>query len=122
MALTNPVQLNEASETEARITPPTMGNSDATTARLGTVPRNNQESMTEKKGSKALMVCVNETATDPSEMLVVRNPAECRKASGHTAVQVALEIRPGFFLMFVIQRNSMTRAPTATCAAVHVAG
>eukprot|EP00963_Diacronema_lutheri_P011748 scaffold1440_cov332-Pavlova_lutheri.AAC.48 len=29
-------------------------------------------------------------------------------------------MRPGFFLMFVDQRNSMTKAPTATCAAVQM--
>eukprot|EP00894_Picocystis_sp_ML_P002750 jgi/Pico_ML_1/53267/g3839.t1 len=37
-----------------------MGKSDATTAGLGIVPRNDHESMTEKKGSKALMdACVS---------------------------------------------------------------
>mmetsp|Transcript_11551 Transcript_11551/g.37950 ORF Transcript_11551/g.37950 Transcript_11551/m.37950 type:complete len:208 (+) Transcript_11551:2753-3376(+) len=74
MAAANPARLKEASVKLAMATPPTTGMSESTTSRLGTSPRKMLERMTEKKGSIALMVCVNETATLPSDTFVSRLP------------------------------------------------
>jgi len=50
-----------------------------------TSPRNIAERMTEKKGSIALMVWVNDTATFPRLILVKRFPKVCTIASGNIA-------------------------------------
>ena len=50
-----------------------------------TSPRNIAESRTEKKGSMALIVCVNDTATFPRLMLVKRLPKVWTIARGRIA-------------------------------------
>jgi hypothetical protein len=52
---------------------------------LLTSPRNMAERMTEKKGSIALIVCVNDTATFPRLIFVKRFPKVCTTASGNIA-------------------------------------
>lgn len=54
------------------------------TARI-TSPRNKEERRTEKKGSIALIVCVNDTATFPRLILVKRLPNVWTIASGRIA-------------------------------------
>ena len=82
IAAKNPNQLNVASLADASATPPTIGSSDPTTASVGASPRNRAERSTEKKGSMALMVCVNETATAPRDTLVSRLPRVWTRARG----------------------------------------
>ena len=84
IALMKPVQLNETSLRLAMTTPPTMGTSVSSTGSGGTVPRKMALMMTEKKGSIALTVCVNDTATLPSETLVSTLPRTWMTASGAT--------------------------------------
>jgi hypothetical protein len=51
-----------------------------------TSPRNIAERRTEKKGSMALMVCVNDTATFPRLMFVKRLPMVWTMARGRIAM------------------------------------
>lgn len=53
---------------------------------MRTSPRTRADRMTEKKGSRALMVCVNETATFPRLMLVKALPKVCTMARGRMAM------------------------------------
>lgn len=92
MALMNPGQLKEASVREAPMTPPMMGRSVRRTTGLGVSPRNRMENKTEKSGSNALMVWVNDTATMPNETLVSILPSVCTTARGSTARRVELEV------------------------------
>jgi hypothetical protein len=75
---------------EATTTPATMGTSVATTGKVGTAPRKKYESTTVKNGSRLLMVCVSDTFTAPSDMLVVRNPSRCMMDSGATCGRVVI--------------------------------
>jgi hypothetical protein len=52
---------------------------------IRTSPKNIAERMTEKNGSMALIVWVNETATFPRLILVKRFPKVCTAASGTIA-------------------------------------
>jgi hypothetical protein len=92
MALPNPNQLKETSLTAAPITPPMMGSRVRSTMGLGCSPRNMKEKRTENIGSRALMVCVKDTATMPSDTLVSRLPSVCTNARGATAVTVSFEV------------------------------
>lgn len=85
IALENPDQLKVASVSDANPTPPTIGTREEITQRVGISPRNKAERTTEKKGSIALIVCVNETATFPKLILVNRLPNTCTTASGRIA-------------------------------------
>eukprot|EP00955_Chlamydomonas_euryale_P110298 365990-Chlamydomonas_euryale.AAC.28 len=84
IAVRKPSQLNDTSAIDARATPPTIGTSVASTAKDGTSPRKSADSTTEKNGSIALIVWVNETATAPSDMLVSRLPSVCTPPSRNT--------------------------------------
>ena len=74
MAAKNPAQLKLTSVMDANATPPTTGTSAPTTASDGISPKNNALRSTEKNGSIALIVCVNDTATLPSETFVNKLP------------------------------------------------
>jgi hypothetical protein len=104
-------QLKEASVRDASATPPTIGRRDITTQGVGnckfhlsgakhesrrilaqcqaengiTSPRKMAERRTEKKGSIALIVCVNDTATFPRLMFVKRLPMVWTIARGRIA-------------------------------------
>jgi len=92
IALANPGQLNEASVTDAPMTPPMMGKRVSSTIGFGVSPRNRIEKRTEKRGSNALMVCVKDTATMPSETLVSKLPRVWTMARGSTATRVEREV------------------------------
>ena len=77
MAAPKPAQLKDASVAEARPTPPTMGSRERITGMLGVSPRKADDIATEKKGSIALIVCVNDTATLPKLTFVSRFPSKC---------------------------------------------
>jgi len=83
MAVRNPAQLNETSLTDAKVTPRTMGSKEAYTrgwyAAPGVkiLPRT-----TEKSGSDALIVWVNDTATCCNDRLVKMLPPKCAIANG----------------------------------------
>ena len=74
MAAKKPAQQKLTSVMDARATPPTTGTSAPTTASDGISPKNNADSNTEKNGSIALIVCVNDTATLPSDTFVNKFP------------------------------------------------
>lgn len=92
MALLKPIQLKETSLTAAPITPPMIGISVSSTKGLGDSPRNMKENRTENIGSKALIVCVKDTATMPRDTLVSRLPSVCTTARGAIAVRVSLDV------------------------------
>lgn len=92
MALPKPTQLNDASVTAAPITPPMIGSRVSRTMGLGDSPRNRNEKTTENMGSKALIVCVKDTATIPRDTLVSRLPRVCTTARGATAERVSLDV------------------------------
>lgn len=83
-AARNPVQLNVNSDVEAKATPVTIGTKEAATGIVGTEPRKMKDMMTLKKGSRALTVCVNETATALKDTLVNTLPRTWIPASGVT--------------------------------------
>jgi hypothetical protein len=58
-----------------------------------TSPRKIAERRTEKKGSMALIVCVNETATLPKLRFVKRFPIVCTKANGRIATSWNYKLR-----------------------------
>ena len=121
IAARNPPQLKVASLADASATPPTMGIRDPTTASEGASPRNSADSSTEKKGSIALMVCVNDTATAPSDTLVSRLPSVCTAASGSTALISALStLGAGCSLKSHI--SAASALPTANWSVVHESG
>lgn len=92
MALMKPGQLKEASVSDAPITPPMMGSRVRSTIGLGVSPRKRTEKRTEKRGSRALIVCVNDTATMPRETLVRRLPSVWTTARGNTARRVERDV------------------------------
>jgi len=112
IAAKNPAQLKEASEIDANATPPTIGRRDKTTQGVGSSPGNIAERRTEKKGSMALMVCVNDTATFPRLMFVKRLPMVWTIARGRIARSCAPEIF-GLLRIPVIHRNKEMPVPTA---------
>eukprot|EP00951_Prasinocladus_malaysianus_P044663 scaffold580367_cov47-Prasinocladus_malaysianus.AAC.1 len=65
MAAEKPIQLKVGSLRDAQATPPTMGRRVRSTGMDGVSPRNMADKATEKNGSMALIVWVNETATWP---------------------------------------------------------
>lgn len=83
-AAKNPVQLNVNSDVDANATPVTIGTKDAATGMVGTEPRKMKDMMTLKNGSKALTVCVKETATALKDTLVNTFPRTWIPASGET--------------------------------------
>jgi hypothetical protein len=105
-------QLKEASVRDANATPPTIGRSESITQTVGNSPRKIAERRTEKKGSIALMVCVNDTATFPRLMLVKRLPIVWTTARGRMAKSCAPEIF-GLLRIPVIHMNKATTVPTA---------
>lgn len=120
-AARNPVQLKESSEVEASATPETMGTRDAATASEGLSPRKMKDIMTEKKGSKALTVCVKDTATARRDTLVSTLPTTWMPASG-----VIERSAPGSILGRSCRWKSHIRhariLPVAKCIAVQVMG
>jgi hypothetical protein len=69
---------------DAITTPATMGTKDNITGKAGNVPKKKNVSMTVKKGSSDLIVCVRDTLTAPRDIFVVRKPARCSTDSGST--------------------------------------
>jgi len=121
IALQKPAQLKEASVRDAKATPPTMGTRDNTTQGVGNSPRKIAERRTEKKGSMALIVCVNETATFPRLMFVKRLPMVWTIARGRIARSWAPEIF-GLLRIPVIHMNKAMAVPTANCTVVMFIG
>mmetsp|Transcript_2049 Transcript_2049/g.5977 ORF Transcript_2049/g.5977 Transcript_2049/m.5977 type:complete len:281 (+) Transcript_2049:365-1207(+) len=141
MAARKPAHVKEISVTEAIITPATMGTSASNWPTAGVAPSTVALSSTVKKGSSALMVCVNDTATEPSDMLVASSPAACSAASGAHAASTcgvaqrgsenalaAASAAVGRLLPLSRRRpkanqtHPIAAAATTPCAAVHVAG
>jgi hypothetical protein len=121
IALQNPAQLKEASVRDASATPPTIGRRDITTQGVGNSPRKMAERRTEKKGSMALIVCVNDTATLPRLMFVKRLPMVWTMARGRIARSCAPEIF-GLFRIPVIHMNRAMTVPTVNCTVVMFMG
>lgn len=120
-AARKPVQLKDSSDVEASATPETMGNSDAATAIVGRSPRNMNDIMTLKKGSRALTVWVKDTATARNETLVRTLPTTWIPARG-----VMDRRAPGSILGCSCSRKSHMKhasmLPTAKCITVQVRG
>lgn len=82
-----------------------------------TSPRNIAESRTEKKGSMALIVCVNDTATFPRLMLVKRLPMVWTTARGRIARSWEIRaIRIHLLMVQYMCTESLSQEPIITCA------
>ena len=79
-------------------------------------------STTEKNGSIALMVCVNDTATFPSETFVMTFPSVCTTASGKMASTCSFVTDLGSGCRRSVQSTAATHEPTQNCKFVHVMG
>ena len=112
MAVRKPNQLKDRSVAEAITTPATIGTSVSITGRLGVVPMKRYESATVKNGSRDFMVCVRETFTAPSDMLVVRKPSRCSTERGITVSTMRRETDAGGSLTRKIQRDDMRMLAT----------
>ena len=120
-AVMSPPQVKEASVNDAKITPDTIGISAIMLISEGIDPRSQAEKTAVKNGSKALIVCVKDTATDPRLAFVKRNPRRCSTPRGRTCKTVA---RLGFGAFFSLSPHmtSMQSDPTDKCIKVHTAG
>mmetsp|Transcript_8791 Transcript_8791/g.25086 ORF Transcript_8791/g.25086 Transcript_8791/m.25086 type:complete len:139 (+) Transcript_8791:730-1146(+) len=116
-----PPQVKEASVKEATMTPDTMGTSASMLMSEGIDPRIKAEKIAVKKGSKALIVCVKLTATEPKLAFVKAKPKRCRAPKGSTATMVEA-LTCGAFFSLVPQITAMQSEPTAKWISVHTPG
>ena len=91
------------------------------TASDGTSPKKSAESKTEKNGSLALMVCVKETATFPSDTFVSKFPTAWITANGAIGFSIAIETCGGFFAPLA-HIAAMSALPTPSSISVTVTG
>eukprot|EP00958_Prasinococcus_capsulatus_P023703 scaffold3587_cov364-Prasinococcus_capsulatus_cf.AAC.3 len=116
-----PNHVKESSETVARMTPITTGASDSTIRGVGRYPKMTTESRTVKNGSRALIVCVNETATELKLRFVSANPAACSAARGATR-RSSFDDSFGRWMTLKAISAAPTAALTPRWTAVHVNG
>ena len=121
MAAMNPGMLKLTSVADAMATPPMMGTSVATSARLGTTPVNAAERPTENTGSNALMVCVNDTATLPKLTFVNALPSICTPPSTASGLSMFIFIT-GLDFNPTSQHAPANAEPTASSKNVTVNG
>lgn len=79
-----PSQVNDTSETDAKMTPKTTGSSEAYTGNGKKDLRNIAEPTTLTNGSIAFTTCVNDTATAPRDTTVATCPTVCPMEIGRS--------------------------------------